>query len=94
MAQLLTGSLYLVISTPWAAGDLFRHPLCACLWLILSSTGDTYDATTTLMQALLRRIEGDIDELNYQRAALHKPAYPMLEKAWLLSASLGGSSQS
>ncbi|KAL8292655.1 hypothetical protein RQP46_001267 [Phenoliferia psychrophenolica] len=61
-----TGSLCIVLSTPWA-------------------TGDTFDATTILMQSLLHRVRNDLDALNFERKRRGEPSYPALEKAWRLT---------
>ncbi|KAL8283905.1 hypothetical protein RQP46_005337 [Phenoliferia psychrophenolica] len=63
--DLLTGSLFLAVTTPWA-------------------TGETYDATTLLMQNLLRRIEEDISGMNRQRKSQKEKSYPELDTAWLM----------
>ncbi|KAM0748144.1 hypothetical protein T439DRAFT_75196 [Meredithblackwellia eburnea MCA 4105] len=48
------------------------------------ATGETYDATTILMQNLLRRIEADLSGLNAQRKLRRQAQYPELDNAWLM----------
>ncbi|KAM0748944.1 hypothetical protein T439DRAFT_382037 [Meredithblackwellia eburnea MCA 4105] len=65
-----------------AEQDLKTGTLFLCLttpW----ATGDTFDATTILMQLLLRRVSRDIVIENSVRLSEGKEEYPQLDKAWL-----------
>ncbi|KAM0755380.1 hypothetical protein T439DRAFT_375755 [Meredithblackwellia eburnea MCA 4105] len=62
----LTGTLLIILTTPWA-------------------TGDTFDATTIMMQKLLFRIRQDICELNADRQQAGESPLPKLEKAWQMT---------
>lgn len=51
----------------------------------MSKLGDTFDATTILMQKLMQQIKEDIAMLNAERAQRGMAPYPPLDKAWRLT---------
>lgn len=80
------------LSLSWSHGFVFfrRPPLQSSLLInsFLQATGETYDATSLLFQALLVRAAADRAVLNVERARRGLPAYPPIIQVWTMSASL------
>jgi len=51
-----------------------------------TGAGESYDASTRLMQTLVARVHDDLAATNAHRAALQLPLYPPMTTAWTMRA--------